>query len=150
MPYVIVAVALLGVLDTTYLSVSEFTGAGLLCGELGDCAGVTKSEYSRIMGVPVAYLGFVFYSLFFFLSLTIATFKKRFMVQPLFLLSVVGLAASGWFVFAQLVLLGSVCIYCMLSAVTSTALFLLTLYLLKNTNKILFPKSIGSTESEQA
>ncbi|MEX0909711.1 MAG: vitamin K epoxide reductase family protein [Candidatus Paceibacterota bacterium] len=148
-PFLLVLVAFLGVLDTTYLSVSELKGTSLLCGEALDCDGVTSSEYSRIMGIPVAYLGFLFYSTFFFISLTIATFKKRFLVLPLFLLSIAGFGASVWFVFAQLVLLRSVCIYCMFSAITSTTLFFLTLYLWRNLEKIVPPFPIDSTESEQ-
>ena len=86
--FLLVGVALLGLLDATYLSVSALKGTSLLCGEFGDCAGVTSSEYSRILGIPVAYLGFLYYATFFLLSLTIATFKTRAIVFPLFLLSI--------------------------------------------------------------
>jgi uncharacterized membrane protein len=149
-PFLLAVVAFLGVLDATYLSASELRGVSLLCGEFGDCAEVTSSEYSRVLGVPVAYLGFLFYTTFFLLSLTIAIFKTPRVVIPLFLLSIIGVSASAWFVFVQLVLLKSICIYCMFSALTSTALFLLALYLLKNQKKILSLSPTDSMESEQA
>lgn len=147
---VIVAVAFLGVLDTTYLSASHLKGVELLCGELGDCTQVTTSHYSRVFGVPVAYLGFLYYSFFFLSSLTVAVFKRKILVLPLFLVSVTGLLASGWFVFAQLVLLRSICIYCMFSAVTSTTLFILSGMLWRNVKKASLPHPTDSTESEQA
>ena len=144
--FFMVGVALIGLLDATYLSVSELKGTSLLCGEFGDCAGVTNSEYSQIFGVPVAYLGFLFYLTFFFLSLTIATFKIRFLVLPLFLLSIIGVGASAWFVFVQLILLKSICIYCMISALISTTLFVLACYLWKNSGSLLPHHPTYSTE----
>ena len=147
--FLLVFVALLGLLDSTYLSLSTLKGTSLICGELGDCDGVISSQYSRILGIPVAYLGFFYYATFFFLSLTVATFKKSGLIPLLFLLSFVGIGASAWFVFAQLVLLQSVCVYCMISAGTSTTLFLVTLVMWRNSrkNSAHFPAT-DSKESE--
>jgi uncharacterized membrane protein len=145
----LVVVAFVGVLDTTYLSASHLKGAAITCGEFGDCAGVTTSQYSKIAGVPVAYLGFLYYASFFLLSLTIATFKKRFLALPLFLISMTGVLASLWFVFAQLVLLRAICIYCMFSALTSTTLFVLALLFFRTIRKGSLPSPNGSTVSEQ-
>lgn len=133
--FLLVFVALLGLLDSTYLSISTLKGTSLICGGFGDCDGVITSEYSRIVGVPVAYLGFLYYATFFFLSLTLATFKKRSLIPLLFLLSILGFGASVWFVFAQIVLLQSVCVYCMISAATSTALFLMAFVVWKMHHK---------------
>lgn len=130
--FLLVFVALIGLLDATYLSLSEYMGTSLVCGEFGDCAGVTSSQYSKIFGIPVAYLGFAYYAIIFFAALTLATFKKSVLILPLFLLSITGMLASAWFVFAQLVLLQLICVYCMVSAVTSTTLFLVALSIWRN------------------
>lgn len=150
--FLLVFIALLGLLDSTYLSLSTLRGTSLICGEFGDCDGVINSQYSRILGIPVAYLGFLYYATFFFLSLTLATFKRMALVFFLFLLSIVGLGASLWFVFAQVVLLQSICVYCMISAATSTGLFLIALIMWKLHKKSppLSPSPNDSTESEQA
>jgi uncharacterized membrane protein len=151
--FLLVFVALLGLLDSTYLSFSTLGGTSLVCGEFGDCDGVVSSQYSKIFGISVAYLGFLYYATFFFLSLTLATFKKSGLIFPLFLLSLVGIGASAWFVFAQLVLLQSVCVYCMVSAGTSATLFLITLVMWgthrKNRkNSVHSPAPTDSRESE--
>lgn len=149
---ILVVVSFIGVLDATYLSASYLKGTNLVCGGFGDCTGVTTSKYSEILGIPVAYFGFLYYATFFLFSLTVATFKKRALILPLFVLSFVGLLASVWFVFAQLVLLKSICIYCMGSALSSTALFVVAFFLWRSPQSIGAGEesSTGSTELEQA
>jgi uncharacterized membrane protein len=123
--------AAIGVLDTLYL-ITE--GEGAACGEyrefLGipiDCGAVTLSVYSKIFGISISYFGLLFY-LFIFGSIL---FKKNLDIDKtdihtyLITLSPIGaFLFSIYLVIIQLFVLELICLYCMLSAATSTGIFL--------------------------
>lgn len=118
--------AFIGFVDALYLSVSEFRGIAVTCG-VGSCAEVTTSQYSSILGIPVAYLGLAHYSLMLLLTFFVFALRKRsLIIFPILPLAVIGVVFSSWFVFAQLVLLKAVCFYCMASALSSLLLFVVT------------------------
>jgi uncharacterized membrane protein len=71
----------------------------------------------------VALLGVLYYLTVFFLAIAYLDKKHKKILSLLSLFTIVGLMASAWFVYAQLVLLDAICLYCMGSAVTSTTLF---------------------------
>lgn len=118
--------AFIGFADALYLSVSEFRGIVVTCG-VGGCAEVTTSEYSSILGIPVAYLGLAHYSLMLLLTFFVFAFRKRSLIFfPILPLAIIGVTFSSWLVFAQLVLLKAICFYCMASALSSLLLFVVT------------------------
>lgn len=127
--WLFVAVSFIGFLDSTYLTIMHFTGNDLVCGPLGGCNVVTRSQYATVFGVPVALLGSFYYLTVFILSLFYIDSKKVFLLNLIPVITVFGLLASVWFVFAQLVLLKTICVYCMVSAGTSLTLFLLGAWL---------------------
>lgn len=128
---VLFLLAFVGFLDAFYLSATEFRGGIVSCGT-GSCDEVTTSQYSKIFGISVAYLGFAHYGLMLILSFFVFALKKRsLLLFPILPLSIVGILASSWFVFAQVVLLKAICFYCMGSAATSTLIFVVSLLLVK-------------------
>lgn len=132
---IIVVVAFLGFADATYLSVTHYNSAALVCGDSSGCHEVTSSKWSTIFGVPVA-LGGAFYYLTM-LVLAIAYFDRK---EEKFLrlagwFSIAGLAASAYFVILQLFVIKAICYYCMASAGTSTILFLTGMYWLSQSKK---------------
>lgn len=126
--------SLVGMADASYLTWEHFSGkvaecrpAPFLGPELGqwvDCGEVLTSAYATIGPVPVALLGLVFYLGMF--GLTLANWLKpdngRLYRLLLVLGGVAGLLASLVFVYLQLVVLESICLYCMVSAGTSLLL----------------------------
>lgn len=121
--------ATIGFGDATHLTVTHYTGADLRCGPSGGCNTVTSSPYSVFFGVPVALLGALYYGAIILLSVGYLDTKKEKILQVLSLLPITGMLASLWFIYLQLFVIHAICIYCMVSAGTSTMLFLLSFML---------------------
>ncbi|MEK9173402.1 MAG: vitamin K epoxide reductase family protein [Patescibacteria group bacterium] len=120
-------IAFLGFLDATYLAVEHFRGVIPPCTIIEGCEKVTTSEYSVILGVPVALLGSIYYFLVIVLSILFFDRKNEKYFLYASYLTIFGLLAAIYFVFIQLVIIKAICIYCMFSALTSTLLFILGL-----------------------
>lgn len=121
-------VSFLGFLDATYLTIEHFRGVIPPCTFLSGCEKVTTSEYSVVLGVPVALGGSVFYLLIFILTTLYFQFKRADFLKYIFYLSILGFLASLTFVYIQLFVIEAICIYCMFSVLTSTAIFGLSLW----------------------
>jgi len=124
-------IALIGFGDATYLTVKHFQGGSIICGTSGGCDIVTTSEYAKILGVPVAPLGMVYYLSVIVLSVLYLDKRKKTSLKLLSKFTVVGLLASSYFVYLQLFVIGEICYYCMGSAASSTLLFLIGMVFLK-------------------
>lgn len=121
---IIAGLSFLGFLDATYLTVKHFQNVAPPCTILSGCETVTTSSYAEIFGVPVALLGAIYYLSVFLLTIVYFDTTKEKILRTAAYLTFVGLFATGWFLFAQAVLLDAWCLYCLGSAVTSTLLFL--------------------------
>ena len=111
--FVLAALDLIGLGIASYLATTELTGGIVQCGALKGCEQVQNSTYTRpFAGIPVAVYG-VFLSITLF---TLAIVWWRTGNYKLLLahygLSLVGVAFEGWFQFAQIFLIGAVCIWC--------------------------------------
>jgi uncharacterized membrane protein len=49
--------ALLGFLDATYLTVTQYAGQSVACGPGGSCEVVLTSRYAALFGVPISAFG---------------------------------------------------------------------------------------------
>lgn len=124
----ILILAFLGIADSWYLAESALNGVAPACDVtiLSGCEQVSQSPYSKLFGVPLGVYGTLFYSLIFAGAALLTLYRKRRAYVALYLLGIGGFCASLVFVLIQAFLIGSFCIYCMLSAVLSVALFALT------------------------
>lgn len=120
---IIALISLLGFFDASYLAAKHYLGGPIPCAILDGCETVTTSKYSAVSGVPVALIGAVYYLIILVLAISYWESKKD---NRLFLISVLttaGFLASLWFVYLQVFVLKSLCLYCLFSAFASTALF---------------------------
>lgn len=127
LPFIILVIAFIGFLDASYLTANHWTHTAPPCFITTGCETVTTSSYSMIFGVPVALLG-----VFYYLTATVLTVayldKRNVLFKKIFLVaSMVAFAFTLWFIYVQLAILNAVCIYCMVSATTSTVLLILAL-----------------------
>lgn len=129
------AVSFIGFLDALYLSVERMRGGKVICVILDGCDKVTTSLYSTILTVPVAYLGAMYYLLIFSLALWFLVSKKEQTVRLISYLTGAGFLASTWFVYLQVFIIRSICLYCMISAMTSGTLFVIGSYYLVNRHR---------------
>ena len=136
--------AIIGFIDATYLTVEHYLGLVPPCTLTSGCETVTTSAYSVVLGVPVALLGAIFYLVV--LALIVAlwdTCQERFL-RFLAHVTWLGLAAAIYFTAIQAFVLKAYCQYCLLSALTSTFIFILTQWMWQNVKKI---QSISTEDS---
>ncbi|MDO8435465.1 MAG: vitamin K epoxide reductase family protein [bacterium] len=126
-PVTLLLVSLVGFLDAAYLAAKHFLGLPVVCTFLGGCGTVTTSRFSVIAGIPVALLGACYYLVVFLLVVAYFDTKRNSLMVMAARLTPVGFLASLWFVFVQAFLLKAWCLYCLVSAVTSTILFVVAL-----------------------
>ena len=124
---------LLGLGDSIYLAYEHATAnATLACsgGAAVDCAKVTTSSYSRLAGIPVAYLGVAFFVAALGLAvLTLARFARvaAYAENLRLAASAVGVAMVAYLIWAE-VQVGAICLWCTGVHVVTLALFVLSLF----------------------
>ncbi|MBI2037386.1 MAG: vitamin K epoxide reductase family protein [Candidatus Magasanikbacteria bacterium] len=125
------AVSAVGFVDATYLTAKHFLGEPITCSILHGCEQVTASEYSIMFGLPVALLGALYYlSVLLLITIYLQT-KQRAPLLLVSLLTLFGFLFSLRFVYLQIFVIKAICIFCMVSATTSTLLFIFSLTFLK-------------------
>jgi uncharacterized membrane protein len=138
---VLAALDVIGLGIASYLSAVELTPGGTpVCSvgglHIGNCEDVARSSYSRpFAGIPVAVYG-VFLSITL-LTLAIAWWRTnnyRLLLMH-YGLSLVGVAFEGWFQFAQIFLIGAVCIWCESYGLSLLLRFVVALWVYLHTPK---------------
>ena len=76
-----------------------------------------------ILGIPLSLVGVLFYASLFVLALLFLTTGKRLYINTISVIVLVGFLASIRFVYVQIVVLNSICEFCMVSALLSALLF---------------------------
>ena len=114
--YVVAAmIAVVGLTEATYLTVSHMVGETVVCGGSGSCMEVLGSKYARIGSFPVAAFGALAYYTAFSCAIFAAFGYPR---GRFFFAVVVGLMflSTLWLLFVQAFLLHAFCKYCLFSA----------------------------------
>lgn len=124
----------IGFLDATYLTVEHYKGVIPPC-TIDGCEIVLTSAQSTIAGIPVALLGSMYYLLIVLLSVYVLDNKKDTILKKIPYITIFGFLGSIYFVYLQLFVIKNICQYCMISAGTSTLLFILGLILLYKNKK---------------
>lgn len=132
-------VAILGVIETAFLTLAEVLGkAADVCPTQG-CKEVLESPYATVFGLPLTLFGFLAYTTVAILAFApqiISGFKQsktlRIQLQNwswLFLLGVttIMVVSSGYLMSLMVFKIQAICPYCIVSAAISFSLFILTL-----------------------
>jgi uncharacterized membrane protein len=115
LPLLAAVVAVVGMIDSVYLTIHHLTAETVPCGQGFDCGAVLSSQYAEIAGIPLAAFGVVAYFIAFSLA-TLAAFGNR-KTWFLFGVQVALMAmASAYFVYLQAFVIKAYCQYCLLSA----------------------------------
>jgi uncharacterized membrane protein len=125
----VLAVAGLGV--SIYLTIAHFTESRLLgCSESGlvNCAKVTTSAQSYVFGIPVAVLGLAF---FLFLVPVMSPWAWQAARREIHLARVAAMVAGIgmvlYLIYAELLIIGNICLYCTSVHIITFVLFVLTM-----------------------
>ena len=127
----------LGLMDASYLAAKIILGRFRLRAIVKGCEAVTTSQYATIGlpfvegGVSVALLGAIYYLIVLIIIAIIDT-KSDWLKKFLSKFSILGLLASIWFISLQLFVIKALCLYCLVSAFSSTAIFITAIFLRKD------------------
>src|SRR5580658_162195 len=123
--------ALAGLGVSIYLTIAHFTESKLLgCSESGlvNCTKVTTSPQSYVFGIPVAVLGLAFYVAAVALMSPWAWRSARREIHLLRIASlIVGIGFVLYLIYAELFIIGSICLYCTSVHAITFVLFVLTI-----------------------
>jgi uncharacterized membrane protein len=126
----ILALGGLGV--SIYLTIAHFTESALAgCSESGlvNCTKVTTSPQSYVFGIPVAVLGLAFFVFLVAIMSPWAWQARRREVHLLRVASmVVGIGMVIYLVYAEFIIIGSICLYCTSVHIITFLLFVLTAF----------------------
>ena len=120
-------VALIGFSDAAYLSVEHFINAIPPCSITGGCESVLTSSYATILGIPVPVLGAIYYLAILAGLFAFFDSKKEIILRWTLRATVLGFIMTTWFLYVQQFLIHAYCQYCLLSALTSTLLFIIAI-----------------------
>ena len=126
---IVAALALAGIFVSLYLTLYKLGIIGELSCSIGSCETVNTSTWSRLLGLPVAAWGLLFYLDVFAISL-IGTFPRfedeRVISLVLVAEAAVGVLFSAWLTYLELGVIHAICIWCVTSAVIVTLILLVS------------------------
>jgi uncharacterized membrane protein len=137
---VLATLDLIGLAIASLLSYEELTPGGEVpcpkSGFLSGCHAVQNSEYSRpIAGIPVAVYGVILSITLFCLAIYWWRTNNYRILLAHYGLSLIGVAFEGWFQYAQIFLIGAVCIWCESYGISLVLRFLIALWVYLRTPK---------------
>jgi uncharacterized membrane protein len=128
-PYVLLALALVGIAVAFYDAHQLYNGQALWCPPpINGCNEVANSPYARIYNLPVGDFGVVYYLYMFGLAALLAfdPFSRGLRFAAL-AYSAFGVCFSIYFIYLQIAFIHAFCIYCIVSAVTTLVLLIAAL-----------------------
>ena len=123
-------VALAGVFVAAYLAMYKLGYIGTLVCAVGSCEVVQTSRWATLLGQPVAVWGIVYY--LGVLALTLAGLSGSLAADRRLSQALVGVTATGvlfslWLTYLELFVIHAICMWCVVSAVLATALFVISM-----------------------
>lgn len=128
-------VSLIGFVDAAYLTIQHYRGASLDCYMLRDCDEVTTSQYATLGSIPIALLGAIYYLSIILFSAAYLDTKRSRLVTIICILTSAGFLVSVILVYLQIFVIRAFCLHCLLSALTSTVLFIMALISVRISSK---------------
>ena len=122
-----VALVVLGLLVSIYMTIYKVTSNNAMCLGSGDCSTVNASKYADVNGIPVAVFGVIGY----LAILGVHSFenRNRFFKQNSTLM-IFGMALTGfiftvWLIYVEVAILKALCPFCVTSQVAMTIIFII-------------------------
>jgi len=121
-----VALVVLGLLVSIYMTIYKVLNADAMCLGSGDCSTVNTSRYSEVNGIPVAAIGILGYLAI--LATHYFESRNRFFEQNgtlmIFGMALTGFLFTIWLVYVEVVLLKALCPFCVTSQAAMTLIFI--------------------------
>jgi uncharacterized membrane protein len=121
-------VALAGMFVALYLTLYKLGYIGTLACAVGSCETVQTSKWAIFLKFPVAAWGVGYYLTVFAISLvglSPSWAERRSLSQLLVAMTAVGAVFSLWLTYLELFVIDAICMYCVISWILATALFVI-------------------------
>lgn len=118
LPIIASLFAIIGLLDSVYLTVKHFRNEIVPCSLIEGCEVVLNSSYAEIYGIPIAALGGLAYFTAFSLAILAAFGNTKCWTLFGLLVAVMGITTL-WLLYLQAFVLGAFCQFCLISAATT-------------------------------
>ena len=125
---VTVALTIIGLLVSIYMTVYKVTSNDNMCVGSKDCSVVNASRYSEVNGIPVAVVGAIGYTALLgilFLERKPGFFKENGSML-FFGISLIGFFFTLWLIYVEIALLKAYCPFCIASQISMTLIFILS------------------------
>jgi uncharacterized membrane protein len=128
-PWTLVGAAYAGFVLSLYLTLTHYRGYVSPCYVMSGCEEVQTSEYSVILGAPLALLGALFFGLMFYLGIALLTGSRLRVVQAYKVLAFAGALAMIPLFLLQAIVLDAFCTYCVATEALMLMLWVLSFLL---------------------
>lgn len=126
LPLAAAVLAVIGIADAAFLTVSHYTKEPVPCSIVEGCETVLTSSYAEIAGIPIAAFGAAAYFFAFALAI-LAAYGNRAAWMLFGAQAFLMAAVSGYLLYVQGFVIKAFCQFCLISAATSIGLFLVFL-----------------------
>ena len=120
-------VALAGLFVALYLALYKLGYIGNLVCAVGSCEVVQTSKWATLLGYPVAVWGVAYYTAVLAVclaGLSPALVDSRRVSQVLVLMTATGVLFSLWLTYLELFVINAICMWCIISAIIVTLIFI--------------------------
>ena len=113
----LILTSFVGVVVSLYLTFMHYQGVVPRCYLVQGCSTVQTSQYSVILGIPLALLGSVYFAVMFYLSIGLTATRQRRLLLAYKVLAYLGALAAIPLFLLQAVVLKAFCTYCLVTEV---------------------------------
>ncbi len=121
--------AFIGFADSVYMTAVHYMGELPVCTVIEGCDVVAMSPYSTLGPIPVALLGVLFYALMLISSILWLDIRNSAIFGFLPLITIPAFGFSVWLVYIMFFEIEALCIYCLVSAASTTFIMLISIRL---------------------
>ena len=133
-----VALVIIGVLVSVYMTVYKVSGNEGMCLGSGDCSTVNASRFSEVNGIPVAVIGVIGYLAILGVHLfeNRSPFMRKNATLLIFGMALTGFIFTVWLVYIEIAVLKALCPFCVTSQVAMTLIFIIAVMRLVRTPQL--------------
>ena len=133
-----IALVIIGVLVSIYMTVYKISGNEGMCLGSGDCSTVNASRFSEVNGIPVAVIGIVGYLAILGVHLfeNRSPFMRKNATLLIFGMALTGFIFTVWLVYIEIAVLKALCPFCVTSQVAMTLIFIIAVMRLVRTPQL--------------
>ena len=141
---IIVVLSIIGMIASAYSTYEHYqlisdSSSGSFCDISAEvsCSAVNSSPYSEVMGIPTAFMGLIWFIVLVILCYAVESKHKFCKPAPFYLFawSIIGLLTIIWLVYAELFLIGAICLVCTVVHILLIIILFLSYKVFKRSNR---------------